>query len=55
MLKEIERKKDAAFDELKNQVAEIAVHAAEKIIREKLDMEVQKKIVNKYIGEIIKN
>ncbi len=52
---EIERKKDAAFDELKNQVAEIAVHAAEKIIREKLDMEVQKKIVNKYIGEIIKN
>ncbi len=52
---EIERKKDAAFDELKNQVAEIAVLAAEKIIREKLDGETQKKIVDKFIGEITKN
>ena len=52
---EIERKKDAAFDELKNQVAEIAVQAAEKILRENLDKEAQKKILNKYIGEITKN
>ena len=52
---EIERKKDASFNELKNQIAEIAVNAAEKILRENLDKEVQKKIINKYIGEITKN
>ncbi len=52
---EIDRKKDAAFDELKNQIAEIAVTAAEKILRENLDKEIQKRIINKYIGEITKN
>ncbi len=52
---EIDRKKDAAFDELKNQVAEIAVKAAEKILRETLDNETRKKLVDKYIGEIGKN
>ncbi len=52
---EIDRKKEAAFDELKSQVAEIAVQAAEKIIRENLDKDAQKKLVNKYISEIIKN
>lgn len=52
---EIERQKDAAFDELKNQIAEIAVNAAEKILRENLDMETQKKLVDKYIGEIGNN
>jgi F-type H+-transporting ATPase subunit b len=52
---EIERKKDAAFDELKSQVVEIAISAAEKILRESLDKETQKRIVNKYIGEITKN
>ncbi|MGA7838538.1 MAG: F0F1 ATP synthase subunit B, partial [Ignavibacteriaceae bacterium] len=53
--KEIESKKEAAFEELKNQVAEIAVQAAEKIMRENLDGEAQKKIANKFIGEITKN
>ncbi len=52
---EIDRKKEAAFNELKSQIAEIAVNAAEKILRENLDKEAQKKIVNKYIGEITKN
>ncbi len=52
---EIERQKDAAFDELKSQIAEIAVQAAEKILRESLDKEAQKKLVDKYIGEIGKN
>ncbi len=52
---EIQRNKDAAFDELKSQVVEIVIQAAEKILRENLDQEAQKKIVNKYIGEIIKN
>ena len=52
---EIERKKDAALDELKTQVADIAIKAAEKILKENLNEEMQKKIVNKYIGEITKN
>lgn len=52
---EIERKKSAAFDELKNQIAEIAVNAAEKILRENLDQEKNKKLVDKYINEISKN
>ena len=52
---EIERKKDEAFNDLKNQVAEIAINAAEKILKENLNEETQKKIVDKYLGEIAKN
>lgn len=52
---EIERQKEAAFEELKNQIAEIAVNAAEKILKENLDKETQKKLVDRYIGEIGKN
>jgi len=52
---EIERKKDAAIDELKTQVAEIAIKAAEKILKESLNEEMQKRIINKYIGEITNN
>lgn len=52
---EIGRKKDAAFDELKDQIAEIAIQAAEKIMNENLNNEAQKKIANKFIGEIAKN
>ncbi len=52
---EIDRKKNAAFDELKNQVAEISVKAAEKILKENLDAEKNKKLVDKYINDISKN
>jgi F-type H+-transporting ATPase subunit b len=52
---EIERKKDEAFNGLKNQIAEIAIIAAEKILNENLNKEIQRKIVDKYIGEIAKN
>jgi F-type H+-transporting ATPase subunit b len=52
---EIDRKKDEAFNDLKNQIAEIAINAAEKILSENLNKETQKKIVDKYIGEIAKN
>ena len=52
---EIERKKDEAFNELKNQVAEIAINAAEKILKESLDKESNKKIVDKYISDISRN
>jgi F-type H+-transporting ATPase subunit b len=52
---EIDRKKNAAFDELKNQIAEISVQAAEKILKENLDAEKNKRLVDKYISDISKN
>ena len=52
---EIDRKKDAAFDELKTQIAEIAVNAAEKILKTNLDAEKNKKLADSYISEITKN
>jgi F-type H+-transporting ATPase subunit b len=52
---EIERKKDAAFDELKTQIAEISVSAAERIMKETLDADKNKQIVEKYLSEISKN
>lgn len=52
---EIDRKRDAAFNELKSQVAAIAVDAAEKILKENLDKDKNKKIVDSYINEINKN
>jgi F-type H+-transporting ATPase subunit b len=52
---EIQRKTDESFESLKNQVALIAVEAAEKIIRENLDKEKQTKIVNRFIDELPKN
>ncbi|MCJ7553229.1 MAG: F0F1 ATP synthase subunit B, partial [Ignavibacteriaceae bacterium] len=52
---EIDRKKDAAFNELKNQVAEISVQAAEKILKQNLNTDSNKKIVDSYIKEISKN
>ena len=52
---EIERKKNAAFDELKNQIADISIQAAEKILKENLDADKNKKLVDKYISDISKN
>jgi F-type H+-transporting ATPase subunit b len=52
---EIERRKEAAFNELKNQIADIALLAAEKLLNEKLDPQTHKKIMDKYINEITKN
>lgn len=52
---EIDRKKDAAFNELKNQIAEISINAAEKILKQKLDVESNKHLVDGYIKEISKN
>jgi F-type H+-transporting ATPase subunit b len=52
---EIQRKQDAAFNELKGQIAEIAITAAEKILNEKLDKEAQQKIIDRYISDIRKN
>jgi len=52
---EIARKKEEMFNELKGQIAEIAISAAEKIINENLNKDVQNKIVNKFIEELPKN
>jgi F-type H+-transporting ATPase subunit b len=51
----IERKQQESFNNLRGQIAEIAVNAAEKIIRENLDKDKQLKIVDKYIQDISKN
>lgn len=53
--KEIQRKYDEAFRNLRGQVAEIAISAAEKIIKENLDKEKQTKLVNKLIDDLPKN
>jgi len=52
---EIERKNAEAFNKLKEQVADIAINAAEKILKEKLDKKEQIKLVDKYLDEINKN
>ncbi|MAT58449.1 MAG: ATP synthase F0 subunit B [Ignavibacteriae bacterium] len=52
---EIERKNQEAFNNIKDQVAEIAVNAAEKIIKENLDKEKNTQLVNKLIDELQKN
>jgi F-type H+-transporting ATPase subunit b len=52
---EIQRKQDIAFEELKGQIAEIAVSAAEKIIRESLDAQKSKKVIDKYLNDVTKN
>jgi F-type H+-transporting ATPase subunit b len=52
---EIQRKNAEAFNKLKEQVADIAVSAAEKIIKETLDKEKQINLVGKYIDELSKN
>lgn len=52
---EIERKTQEAFNKLRGEVVEIAVKSAEKIIRENLDQDKQKKLVDKFIDDIQKN
>ena len=54
-VEEAVRKKDAAFEELKEQIAELAVNAAERIMKENIDANKNKELVNKYLGEITKN
>lgn len=52
---EIERKNQAAFEQLKSEVVDIAISAAGKLLDEKLDKETHAKVVNKFINEIVKN
>ena len=52
---QIEQKKEAAFDELKTKVAELAIQASEKILKENLDKDSNRKLVDRYIEDITKN
>jgi F-type H+-transporting ATPase subunit b len=52
---QIDQKKEAAFNELKTKVAEIAIQAAEKILKENLDKDSNNKLVDRYIEDITKN
>jgi len=52
---EIEREKDNALNSLRQEVADLAIRAAEKILRENLDADRQKKIVDNFLGDLSKN
>jgi len=54
-ISEIERKNQEAFNNLKDQVADIAISAAEKIIRTDLDKEKQTKLVDEFLKDLSKN
>ncbi|HEY6953438.1 MAG TPA: F0F1 ATP synthase subunit B [Bacteroidota bacterium] len=52
---EIQRSVDSARQQLRAEVADLAIKAAEKILDESLDAQKQKKIVDSFIGQIPKN
>jgi len=52
---EIQREKEAAIVALRDEVADLAVKAASKIIDEHLDEERHRKLVDKFIQELPKN
>ena len=52
---EIQQEKDTAMADLRNEVSDLAIKAAEKIINENLDENKQKKIVNDFISQIPNN
>ena len=51
-LVDIERERDRAISDVKAQVADLSVLVAEKIIRQKLDMKGQGKLIEKFIQEV---
>jgi F-type H+-transporting ATPase subunit b len=52
---EIEREKQQALAELRSEVADLAIQAAEKILHETLDAPRQKKLVDSFISDLPKN
>lgn len=52
---EIKQEKESAMADLRNEVSDLAIKAAEKIIKDNLDENKQKKIVNDFISQIPKN
>lgn len=51
----IEQEKKQALSELRNEVAELAVKSASMIIGKELDQDKNKKLVDKFIGDLSKN
>lgn len=49
---EIQQEKDSAMADLRNEVSDLAIKAAEKILKDNLDENKQKKIVNDFISQI---
>ena len=52
---EIEQQKEAALSEMKDEISDIAIRAAEKIINENLDERKQKKIIDDFLVKMPKN
>lgn len=52
---EINQEKETAMSDLRNEVSDLAIKSAEKILKETLDEDRQKKIVNDFISQIPKN
>ena len=52
---EIEREKQAALNELRAEVAELAIQAAGKILKENIDGERQRRLVDAFIKDLPKN
>ena len=52
---EIEREKHSALNSLRQEVADLAISAAEKILRENLDADRQKRIVSDFLKDLPKN
>lgn len=52
---EIEREKQGALDELRTEVADLAIQAAEKILQENLDQQKQHRLVDNFIDEMSRN
>lgn len=52
---EIDRKKHEALNEIKNQIAELSVAVAEKVLRKNLSGQVQSEVIDQYINDMQKN
>ena len=52
---EIEQKERSALESMKNEIVDLAIKSAEKIIKESLDDKKQRKIVNDYMNQIKEN
>ena len=52
---EIEREKQQALTELRSEVADLAIGAAEKILRENLDDDRQRRLVDRFISDLPQN
>ena len=52
---EIEREKESALNELRSEVADLAIRAAEKILDDSLDQSRQKRLVDSFIDGLGKN